>query len=443
MSAVADPSASASVSASASASVPVVVSRHAEEAALLCGQRFFLVRAGHVRLHHLRRLDDRLAAHLDGLCVAGDAGRRATDEALANLGPGEVFAAFALALDNRDDHRIARVLALAEAVPEAREAAALALGWVSAQSLRGIVGEMLASREPLRRAIGIAACDFHRVDPGGMLAEAMADASAPLRAQALQAAGDCGRQDLAAGCIAALADEDAACRFRAARSAVLLGERHKPVPALLEAVREPGGPYRTQALALLTKLAGAARAAPLLRTLLAQPEGMRDAVRAVGAIGDVQAVPWLIERMAEPALARLAGEAFTTITGVDLAWNDLECKPSQDMRAAGGDGDADADDPEAVDVAMDEDEGLPWPDPARLLHWWEANASRYPAAGERCFMGQPPSWAHCQRVLRMGCQRQRAAAAAYLCLLRPGTQLFPTGAPAWRQARWLARMPED
>jgi uncharacterized protein (TIGR02270 family) len=424
-----------------SASVPTVVSRHAEEAALLCGQRFFLVRAGHVRLHHLRRLDDRLAAHLDGLGVALEAGSRATDEALANPGPGELFASFALALDNRDDRRIAHVLALVEAIADAdssaREASALAVGWASAQSLRGVVGQLLVSPQPLRRAIGIAACDFHRVDPGAMLAEAMADSSALLRAQALRAAGDCGRQDLAAGCIAALEDADAACRFWAARSAVLLGERHRPVPALLEAVRVPGGPCRAQALALLLKVAGAARAAPLLRTLVAQPEGMRDAIRAVGAVGDVQAVPWLVERMAEPALARLAGEAFTTITGVDLAWNDLECKPSTDMLAP------DADDPEAADVAMDEDEGLPWPDPGRLLHWWEANASRYPAAGERCFMGQPPSWPHCLRVLRMGCQRQRAAAAAYLCLLRPGTQLFPTGAPAWRQERWLAQMPEE
>lgn len=420
-----------------SASNPTVVARHAEEAALLCSQRFFLVRAGHVRLHHLRRLDDRLAAHLDGLGVAGEAGSRATDEALANLGPGEVFTSFALALDNRDDRRIAHLLALAETVADAREASALAVGWASAQSLRGIVGELLVSPQPLRRAIGIAACDFHRVDPGGMLADAMSDASALLRAQALQAAGDCGRQDLVARCIAALADEDAACRFWAARSAVLLGERQKPVPALLEVVRVPGGLYRTQALELLLQLADAARAAPLLRTLVAQPDGLRDAICAVGAVGDVQAVPWLVEQMAQPALARLAGEAFTTLTGVDLAWNDLERKPSQDMLAP------DADDPEAADVAMDEDEGLPWPDPERLMHWWEAHASRYPAAGERCFMGQPPSWPHCLRVLRLGCQRQRAAAAAYLCLLRPGTQLFPTGAPAWRQERWLAQMPEE
>lgn len=419
------------------ASIPLVVSRHAEESALLCGQRFFLVRAGHARLHHLRRLDDRLAAHLDGLAVAGDDGSRATDEALANLGPGEVFTSFALALDNRDDRRISHLLALAEAVADAREAVSLAVGWVSAQSLRGIVSDLLASSQALRRAIGIAACDFHGVDPGDRLAEALTDPSALLRAQALQAAGDCGRQDLVPGCIAALDDEDAACRFWAARSAVLLGERHKPVPALLEVARVPGGHYRAQALTLLLKLAGAARAAPLLRALAAEPQGMRDAIRAVGAVGDVQAVPWLVEQMADPALARLAGEAFTTITGIDLAWNDLESKPSQGMDAS------DLDDPEAADVAMDEDEGLPWPDPGSLLRWWETNAARYPAAGERCFMGQAPSWSHCLRVLRMGCQRQRVAAATYLCLLRPGTKLFPTGAPAWRQERWLAQIPEE
>lgn len=44
------------------------------------------------------------------------------------------------------------------------------------------------------------------------------------------------------------------------------------------------------------------------------------------------------------------------------------------------------------------------------------------------------------RLLREGFQRQRIAAAEYLCLLQPGTPLFYTSAPAWRQKRWLAKM---
>jgi len=37
-------------------------------------------------------------------------------------------------------------------------------------------------------------------------------------------------------------------------------------------------------------------------------------------------------------------------------------------------------------------------------------------------------------------QRQRVLAAHYLCLLEPGTPLFNTSAPAWRQQRLLAKM---
>jgi hypothetical protein len=46
----------------------------------------------------------------------------------------------------------------------------------------------------------------------------------------------------------------------------------------------------------------------------------------------------------------------------------------------------------------------------------------------------------CIDVLKNGYQRQRILAAHYLCLLDPGTPLFNTSAPAWRQQRLLARM---
>jgi hypothetical protein len=51
-----------------------VVQQHAEETAFLRNVRSVLVAAPHVKLLHLRRLDDRLAAHLDGLAVAGEFG---------------------------------------------------------------------------------------------------------------------------------------------------------------------------------------------------------------------------------------------------------------------------------------------------------------------------------------------------------------------------------
>jgi hypothetical protein len=88
---------------------------------------------------------------------------------------------------------------------------------------------------------------------------------------------------------------------------------------------------------------------------------------------------------------------------------------------------------------MDPDDSLPWPDVAKIQQWWAANGQRF-QPGVRYFMGAAPARAHCLQVLKEGYQRQRMAAAEYLCLLAPGSSLFNTRAPAWRQQRWLAKM---
>jgi len=43
-----------------------------------------------------------------------------------------------------------------------------------------------------------------------------------------------------------------------------------------------------------------------------------------GVVGDPVLIPWLIEYMNTPEQARIAGEAFTMITGADIAFLDLE-----------------------------------------------------------------------------------------------------------------------
>jgi uncharacterized protein (TIGR02270 family) len=155
--------------------------------------------------------------------------------------------------------------------------------------------------------------------------------------------------------------------------------------------------------------------------------------RSIGIAGDPHYIPWLISQMQDPKLTRLAVESFSFITGLDLAYLDLDRKPPDNFESGPND------DPEDDNVAMDEDEGLPWPDPVKIQAWWNANKHRF-QPGVRYFMGEPPSVPHCMKVLREGYQRQRIAAAEYLCLLQPGTKLFPTSAPAWRQQRWLSKM---
>lgn len=418
--------------ATASQPIPLVVQQHAEESAHLRHMRSILITAPHVKLHHLRRLDDRLSAHLDGLAVAGEYGSSLCEAALENPGVGEVFAATVRAIEEKDERRLDKLFALVGAMPEAQPGLISAFGWVSANNLQGTGAKLLASNEPLQRLAGIAACAMHRVDPGMALTQSVTDSEPQLRARALRTAGEVGRHDLLAACVYALQDEDPACRFWAAWSAVLLGERDMALRVLENFVLQPNA-FRAHAMRLLLKVLELPGAQQLLKTVAHDPVNKRLLIQGAGIAGDVQYLPWLIGQMAEDRFARLAGESFSMIIGLDLAYLDLERKPPENIEAGP------TENPEDENVEMDPDDSLPWPDAAKIQAWWQANHTYY-QQGVRYFMGELLSVPHCQKVLREGYQRQRIAAAEYLCLLKPGTILFNTSAPAWRQQRWLGKM---
>ena len=171
----------------------------------------------------------------------------------------------------------------------------------------------------------------------------------------------------------------------------------------------------------------------MLKELAGVRAHQRWLIQGAGLVGDPQYVPWLISQMSDEGTARLAGEAIGLITGVNLDLSLLD-RPRPEGFEAGP-----TDDPKERDVDMDADDGLSWPDPERVRQWWDVNSARFDA-GTRYFMGAPVVREHCMDVLKNGSQRQRILAAHYLCLLRPGTPLFNTSAPAWRQRALLAKM---
>ena len=347
---------------------------------------------------------------------------------------GEVFVATVGAIEDRDADRLDRLLAITEALPAARAGLLSALGWVSAADLQGITKELLESEaSPWRRQAGLVACAMHAVNPGTPLAAALRETDAGLRSCALRVAGRCARADLVEACLAALVDSDPRCAFEAARSALLLGDRTES-QAMLEALAvKPTDPFSLAALRLVLKVTPTKRARTMLATLAQDPVHARAVIQGIAIAGDPHYVPWLIAQMQDLKLTRLAGEAFAFITGLDLAYLDLDRKPPEGVEL-GPSGD-----PEDGDVAMDEDESLPWPDPEKIAAWWRVHGAKF-ASGTRYFMGAVPTPATCLEVLKTGFQRQRIAAAEYLTLLTPGTLLFNTAAPTRRQQRLLAAM---
>lgn len=424
-----------------------VVQQHVEEAAHLRHVRSVLVRAPHVELRRLARLDERIEAHIDGMFVSAPAARKLALQELDPPSAGKVFAATTLALLTQDSSLLDQMCALAAALPEVSRGLSSALGWVDPAALRRTVRDLLASSEPALRAIGIEACTLHRVDPGQLLDAAAQDGYAPLRAAALRAAAAFGRADMlpdAISALAAAADEDDAAAtqlaFAAASAACRLGQATVALPTL-ERLSRAEGEIGLRALWLGLSSAPPAAATDLARAWGSaarqgdSPLAARRAIQAVALLGQPEHVPWLIDRMSDPKLMRLAGEAFSWITGVDLAEHDLETLDGPQSPETPSDA------PAADDVTLDEDESLPWPDPPKLRRWWDANGTRFAALATPVFMGRASKdEAALVQTLRSGRQRQRHHAAWLLGLQRPGTVLFPVSAPSRRQSALLDRL---
>ena len=399
--------------------IPQVASQHAEEAAFLWLLRDNAVTEAHYDLTHLSDLEERLEAHLDGLRISQQTGWNMALENLQQFPEsGEMFTAATLAFESSSPEKLQTLYDIAEANPETERGLISALGWVNSKHLSGKVNGLLDSANPFWRRIGIAACAIHRVNPGKYLNNALQDEDEQLCCRALKAVGELGLTNKQEALSQYFSTDNADKRFWAAWATVLTGNRDT-APDILQTFLTTPGQQAFQAAQLVFRVNTLENSQYLLGNLAKQPEHLRLAIQGTGISGDSRYISWLIQHMETPELARVAGEAFTLITGVDLAWNDLETDQPEGFEA--GPTESAEDD----DVDLDPDENLPWPHPVLIQQWWQQHQGEFPV-GQRYLMGQIISEQQCNEVLKTGMQRQRMAAAFELALMGTERALFET-----------------
>ncbi len=408
-----------------------IISQHAEEAAALWLRRRAATKAPHYTLGNLAKLDNRLEAHLDGLRIAGEEGWEACVEQLAANGPGEIFAAAVLAFESGDQQRIEQVLKVGTAKSGLKAGLISALGWLPAERAEGYARGLVAAESAASRQVGLAAFAIHRRNPGDFVRAALRDQNPALKARALRAVGELGGADFVQEANGAVSSEHSEVHFWAAWATALLTGSAGGLSSL-QYLTENSATRQAEAVQMVARRSPPSEAKAWQKRLAQRPRLLRLAISAVGHFGDPEAIPWLIERMKVLPLARLAGEAFTFITGVDLAYQDLERKPPEDFNAGP------TEDPKDENVEMDPDDNLPWPESALVEKWWGKNRNQF-QNGARYLLGKPltPDWL--KTVLRDGCQRQRAAAALELAIRNPGQPVFNVKAPGFRQVELLGK----
>jgi uncharacterized protein (TIGR02270 family) len=409
---------------SSKAIVAPVVSQHADDAAMYWLLRDGAVHAPHFSLRRLGILESRLDGYLDGLRIAGDVGWILCRERLRLEEPGEIFSAAVLAFESHDPARIVEVLAIAATAPELARALAAAFGWLPWHIVERHAESLIRADEPLIRRAAVGAFAVQRQDPAEKLRYLLADSEAVVRARAFRAVGELARKDLDVDARRGLVDSDEDCRLWAAISLTLLGDTN--AIENVRAVVEAGHPRAEYAACLAARAMAVPQALAWQCELASSERTLRLAVQTAGAIGDPASVPWLVDQMDNLPVARVAGEAFTKITGIDLAYHDLEAQWPQGFESGPND------DPLDESILMDADEHLPFPDRGRVAAWWSQHRVSF-RPGIRYLSGEPISASTLDAILRRGRQRLRAAAALELALRQPAHPLFEVRAPVGRQ----------
>lgn len=405
--------------------IPKIVAQHAEGAAFQWLLRDAAARSANHNLVQLSRIDERVSAHLGGLQIASEAGWEACEEGLAWEEAGEVFAAAYLALSAASGARIDRVLELARTREDLCRAFISALGWMEWNHIVGRVHDFMESPDPQLRRIGLAAAALHRRLTRAELGTLLEDDHEMVRQRAMKAVGEMGESTFLPQLRHALLSKDETERFRAAWSGCLLGDPSFTGELCRHALIR--GPHAEQACLMAMRSMACEDSFRWLAAFAKDSGDPRILVKAMGASGDPSHVPVLLERMSDPAMARLAGESFTFITGLDLTDAAVEGTAPDGFEAGP------TDDPDDENVGRDPDEGLPWPEPDGIARWWNEHRIAFPS-GSRYLLGKPLSRESLRSILQTATQRQRSAAAFELALHEPGKALFNVAAPAFRQS---------
>lgn len=406
-----------------------VVAQHAEDAAFLWFLRNAAVRAPNYKLKDLADLDERVEANIDGLRVAGETGWQFSKKLLDQDDAGSLFSASVLALEDGSARKIDFIYEKTQSNQELSNELIAAFGWIEAKYLQGKVHGLLVSSSPFWRQLGISACLTHRVNPNEFLKNALDDINVSLKARALRSVGELGLKGYSQKLKESLKSYDESCAYWAAWSSLMIGEFGSALPAL-KIIAESYSTFNSKALHIALRAMDTKSSYEWLKELTKQSYGIRNVIEGVGVVGDPVFIPWLIKQMEVPELARAAGESFSSMTGIDIEYEDLDGEQPEDIDTGPNEN------PDDENINIDQDEDLPYPDAKLIQQWWGNHKQQY-VTGKRYLRGKELSYKNLVAVLLQGNQRQRAAAAVELVILKQGIPLFETRAPAKRQKEQL------
>lgn len=389
-----------------------IYEQYVDQASFLWILRSIAVEQPHYSAEDLYELEQRIEAQLDGLMTAVEDAWDICLQALELEEPGEVFTATVIAFRSHDISKIQKAIEVGLINDDTAKGLISALGWLPGRLVHPWIKKFFTSKDLNHKYLALAACSVRRENPGEYLNKILlrddCKQHEKLYARALRLIGELRRLDLIQYLSEAVNAKQKDIRFWSNWSAILLGNR--AATTNLKPYVFKTGPHQIKAINIAFRVLPLEQARDWISKLVADQDQSRSVIKATGVLGDPHAVNWLITKMRQPEDARLAAEAFTLITGIDLDKNQLVSESPLTI-AVQPNNDADDD-----DVSLDEDENLPWPNVDKVSSTWISQGQEF-ISGQRYFLGKPISIDWLKNKLDTGMQRQRHAAAMELAQL--------------------------
>jgi uncharacterized protein (TIGR02270 family) len=394
-----------------------IIEQHAIDAAFLWLLRSQVVsRSTLYTQKDIAELDTRIAGHLECLILAGYLGWEICLRQMEFEEAGETFVAAIVAFQSDDTSKIQVVCETALTSPEMMPGLISALGWLNRGVAQYWIDRFLHVNNSKYQYLGLAACSICRIDPQIKLTDILMDPNIrkqpQLLSRALRLIGEIKRTDLIPALNQAMDADESDVKFWANWSALLLG--NQSAVEHLKKIALEDNIYKERALELVFHALSVDHARQWISEISGNPANNRTLVKSVALLGDPQAVSWLIQQMNNLIHARLAGLAFSLITGIDLVHEKLDKSVNVEFE--------DNPDNDIMDDAENEDSDLPWPDQLKVREYWQRHGQSM-TFGQRYYLGQSVSAGFLNQVLQNGNQLQRRYAALKLAILEPGSYL--------------------
>jgi len=395
-----------------------IYEEYVTEAAFLWVLRSISVNEPHNDRENILTLERRIEAQLDGLMTSLNLGWQVCEEALELLEPGEVFTAMVVAMRSHDSTKIKIAVDAGLSSKYAMKGLVSAMGWLSADIADTWIDRFLNGKDMQHKYLGIAACSVRRTDPGDALISILKRDDCihdvQLHSRSLRLIGELRRQDCMPFINNAIASDDEVIRFWANWSAVLLGQ-HASVDNLKSYILKSSS-FQDKAIQLVFRVLDVNKGRDWISELSKDKKQIRAVIKALGILGDPHAVNWLINKMNDPLYAKLAGESFAYITGIDFVKSDLSIDAPDIYPSIPNDNlDDDI-------IGLDEDENLTYPNVEKVASIWQKYGQKF-IVGKRYFFGQPITVKHLNDKVKNGMQRQKYAASLELALHENGAPI--------------------